>query len=808
VGIKLFKWLKPLGETCGLRLRTKIQRVSSALLLLPVALSLPGTAFAENRAPNRLLLKPKPRLSMVELDRRIGVVGARETRRIHRSDVRVLHVPEAQWASTLATLQRDPDIEFVEPDFVASAAYLPDDPRVQSGEAWHLARMQVTPAWDYTVGRPEIVVAVLDSGVNTANGDLVGRVLAGYDFVNRDADVTDDFGHGTAVCGTIVAAGNNGLGSAGVAFGCRVLPVKVMGATGYAYYSEVAEGIRYAVEQGARVINISIAGDSPSLTLQAAIDFAWSNNVIIVAAAGNTASSTPQYPAACAHVVAVAATDQGDMLAGFSSYGEAIRLTAPGVGIWTTQRQADNPFGAWRGTSFASPLVAGAAALLLSARPELSNAEAVAILEQTADDLGPAGRDQVFGFGRVNVLAALQSVGATPGVVLPPLVGPRIGLRGAAENQTFSLNEPIALAADVESAAGVGLVEFYANDQRLLGFTTSPYAFEWTPVQPGDYTLSAMVQDASGQRATSAPVTIHVTAMKATAPLPIRIMGEGAVSPTFAGRELEIGRTYTTRVRPGKDQLFAGWEGVDSASPTLTFVMREGLELTARFVPSPFVELKGSYSGLIADPDGVMPESSGAFTLTLTRLGGFSGRLQLAGHTHSFRGQFDLQGRAAVTVPRSLAATVQLELSLDLAAGGTHLSGRVSSGGWVSALNGNRNPFNSRFNPAPQTGSVSFVLADAAPAENPVATGASRISAAGKAAVKGRLLDGRKFARAASLSRQGDFPLYLALGGGQEVVIGWVNFSAQSTTAASGTVVWTRSGTNAFATTLQATGTR
>src|SRR5262249_25963995 len=151
------------------------------------------------------------------------------------------------------------------------------------GSEWHLEQIQAPQAWNLTLGRANIVVAVLDSGVDATHPDLATQLLPGYDFVFNDADPADDFGHGTAVCGTVVAAGNNGAGVAGVAFGCRVLPVKVMDATGFAFYSTIAQGIFYAVDAGARVINISIAGSSPSSTLQDAINFAWDHNVVVVA---------------------------------------------------------------------------------------------------------------------------------------------------------------------------------------------------------------------------------------------------------------------------------------------------------------------------------------------------------------------------------------------------------------------------------------------------------------------------------------------------------------------------------------------
>src|SRR5947209_17269446 len=149
--------------------------------------------------------------------------------------------------------------------------------------------------------------------------------------------------------------------------------------------------MKYAVHHGALIINMSIAGDSPSATLQSAVNYAWSNNVVVVAAAGNNANTLPQYPAACDHVVAVAATESDDSRAPFSSYGSFIALSAPGDNIWTTQRDLSNPYAAWRGTSFASPLVAGVAALVASANPSLSNTQIVSLLEQTADDIGVAG---------------------------------------------------------------------------------------------------------------------------------------------------------------------------------------------------------------------------------------------------------------------------------------------------------------------------------------------------------------------------------------------------------------------------------
>jgi subtilisin family serine protease len=159
------------------------------------------------------------------------------------------------------------------------------------------------------------------------------------------------------------------------------------------------------------VINISLGGKDRSQALQDAVDYAWAKGVVIVASAMNQSTSTPYYPAACNHVIAVSATDRYDTLASFSNYGDWITLSAPGANILTTSRGGG--YGYWSGTSFSSPLTAGVAALVLSVNPSLTNADVVNILEQTADDEGAQGFDQYYGWGRVNAAKAVQRALAT-----------------------------------------------------------------------------------------------------------------------------------------------------------------------------------------------------------------------------------------------------------------------------------------------------------------------------------------------------------------------------------------------------------
>jgi thermitase len=403
--------------------------------------------------PGRLLVKPKASVTESNFLSRIRTRGFTSRRTLRNQNINLLSISEDRAEAALAALKNDPAVEFAERDVIARSAFVPNDPEVVSGAEWHLQKIQAPAAWDYTFGSSQVIVAILDSGINAAHPDLIGHVIPGYNFVSGNSDFADDFGHGTAVAGTIFAAGNNGVGVAGVAFGSTLLPVKVVDSSGFATYSDIANGIYFAVEQGAKVINISIAGDSASPTLQSAVDFAWSNNVVIVAAAGNNANSIPQYPAACDHVVAVSATTAADSLADFSSFGSYVSLSAPGDDIWTTQRDLSNPYGPWRGTSFASPIVAGVAALALAANPSLSSTQLVSLLINNTDDLGAAGYDFSFGQGRVNALkclaAAYQSAGDLPPATnTPPAAIESTAVTNVSVFPLTGLNKYSGLVAD------------------------------------------------------------------------------------------------------------------------------------------------------------------------------------------------------------------------------------------------------------------------------------------------------------------------------------------------------------------------
>lgn len=294
-------------------------------------------------------------------------------------------------------------VRMVEPDVPAAIDVTSSDPLY--GQQWFLPYVGAEEAWGLELGSRDLIVAVVDTGVDASHPDLAGRVLQGYDFVNRDTAAADDHGHGTHVAGIIAASGEDGAGVAGMAWRVRILPVKVLDAQGSGYYSDIISGIRYAADQGAAVINLSLSGGASSAILQEAVDYARSRGSLVVAAAGNDALDSLGYPAACRGVTSVGAVDANDIPASFSNRGEGLDLVAPGLDIYSDYKSKG--FASLSGTSMAAPQVAGAAALLLSLYPGWSIDQVEQRLYSTARDLGASGYDTVTGWGVLQVDRAL-----------------------------------------------------------------------------------------------------------------------------------------------------------------------------------------------------------------------------------------------------------------------------------------------------------------------------------------------------------------------------------------------------------------
>jgi subtilisin family serine protease len=304
-------------------------------------------------------------------------------------------------------LLKHAEIEFIEIDHtfkaIGSIEYIPNDPYF--GSQWGLASINVTSAWDIETGNQSIIVAVIDTGVDYTHPDLAANYLpAGYDFVNDDADPLDDNGHGTHVAGIIAAVMNNSEGIAGIAQ-VKIMAEKVLDSSGTGYSSWVARGIAHAADSNANVISMSLGSLFPSSVIQRACTYAWKKGSLLVAASGNDGLGRLNYPAAYRTVMAVGAIDDADNLAWFSNYGRGLELTAPGVDIISTYPTG---YAVLSGTSMATPHVSGVAALVWSANPSLTNLQVRKILDSTAIDLGIAGYDAYYGFGKIDAYRALN----------------------------------------------------------------------------------------------------------------------------------------------------------------------------------------------------------------------------------------------------------------------------------------------------------------------------------------------------------------------------------------------------------------
>jgi thermitase len=412
--------------------RTTVRQVRSLRVERP-SLNRRGIRYA----PDRVLVRFRPgiRADYAEgLLRSYGFPAVRSIPAIGVYSVRT--AAGVSVTETLAMLRRNGDIETARPDYRARLADVPNDTYFVSyqynlrnrGSILNIspdiqprttadADIKATPAWDVAKGDAETIIAVLDTGVDMTHPELVDKVVsAGRDFANDDMDATDDHWHGTHVAGIAAADTDNATGIAGVAWNCRILPVKVTDENGDGYYSWIIDGIIWAADQGAEVINLSLGGDIDDPFLEDACAYAFARGAVVVAAAGNDGTAGVLYPAAYDdYVLAVAASDYNDEIAEFSNSGPEVDVAAPGVWILGPAPQwyvgtGQLPYLFASGTSAATPHVAGMAALIKSAKPSLRPGEIMKLICYTADDVNRSshpGLDDQAGYGRINMERAL-----------------------------------------------------------------------------------------------------------------------------------------------------------------------------------------------------------------------------------------------------------------------------------------------------------------------------------------------------------------------------------------------------------------
>jgi serine protease len=517
-----------------------------------------------------------------------------------------------------ARLSAHAGVRFAEPNRTMRASVTPND---QFYDRLRYPEMINLPAaWDITTGSPNVIVAVLDTGVLHEHPDLGGRFIEGYDFISNVANALDGDGrdedpsdpgdavdafhastfHGTHTTGTLAAMTDNVLGISGVTWGCRVMPIRVLGRASIGEILEISEAIRYAAglsnisgtlpRRRADVINMSLdggAGQVPSATIAAAVRDAAAAGVVLVAASGNQGSPTPAYPAGYNEVISVGAVDWAGELARYSNHGATLDLVAPGgsdvpgeagepAGLLSTVG-ADNTgvltyeYAYRYGTSMACPQVAGVAALMLSVNPALSSAQIRQILRDTAVDLGPPGRDDSFGYGLVDAGRAVEAARITTGLAAAtPELFLSTGVLDFGTEETF-------LSIDVQNAGGGTLVIENVSVREWAGnawlsatpgggsasatFTTLSALVDRRGLAPGQYRGTIDIKPAGG-----AAVVVDVFAEVPGAdrpPDPIHVVARDAVSSRILARStVEPDGSFLLSLPP-VDGAVVLWAGTD-----------------------------------------------------------------------------------------------------------------------------------------------------------------------------------------------------------------------------------------------------
>lgn len=451
-------------------------------------------------------------------------------------------------ADIVAALRKEPSVEYAEPNSICHAFMTPSDPMYShqwhldippgsENAAWHGANgggINVESAWDQSQGAG-VIVAVIDTGVAYENygeyqqaPDLAGTVFVpGYDFINNDSHPNDDDSHGTHVAGTIAQSTNNGTGVAGVAPACSIMPVKVLDANGRGTAQTLADGIYYAVDHGAQVINLSLGWPvrgrkavDPGATVRNAVAYAHGKGVTIVCASGNDGTPAVAYPAAYDdYCIAVGATRYDETRATYSNYGSSLDIVAPGGDVDVDQngdgyvdgvlQNTFNPntgdvkdFGYWffDGTSMATPHVSGVAALLI-ARGATGPDQVRQALQTTAEDKGESGWDKHYGHGLLDAAAAIAAIG-------PPNNAPTVSITAPADGSSQVSGVTISFAGNATDTEDGDLTAsmIWASDKD--GQIGTGGAFSAT-LSDGTHTVTASVTD-SGGKVGSAAITVTV----------------------------------------------------------------------------------------------------------------------------------------------------------------------------------------------------------------------------------------------------------------------------------------------------------
>jgi len=491
-----------------------------AIVLGLLAACLANTVFAQDRpSGQRVLIGFKDGLGQQAAEnRRIWVrdLGGE----VHHS-FRFLPLVSAVLPEHLiAKLKNRPEIAYIENDIMMRA--------IAQETAWGVQRIGADHVWSTNTGKG-VNVAILDTGVDYDHPDLAGNIAGGINYAGswwKDGSTNklywdDKYGHGS-YCAGIVAALNNNIGVVGVAPGASLWAVKVLGDNGYGYISDIIQGLEWCVDNGIDIASMSFGAAEYSESLANACNAAYNAGVLLVAAAGNEKGGPVIYPAAYKSVIAVSATNTNDVIADFSSVGPEVELAAPGVNIKSTYTNGQYAIGS--GTSAACPHVAGAAALAWAAEPSLTAEQLRIKLQQTAEDLGAAGRDNLYGYGLVNAAAAAQAADihdiAVTAIAAPSsvFVGDVVAINVTVQNQgTFNESFDLLLTDNKDGATiGTQSLSLAASNSETVSFS-----WDTTDASVSSHTLTATAGPAANETDTadnsrSTTVTVEIPASPLT----------------------------------------------------------------------------------------------------------------------------------------------------------------------------------------------------------------------------------------------------------------------------------------------------
>ncbi|MDP2935035.1 MAG: S8 family serine peptidase, partial [Dehalococcoidia bacterium] len=377
----------------------------------------------ESIVAGRVLLKPKQGIDAVRALSSLGDEEVRVAASLPQLGYLVLSVPpgtEREWARRLSS---STFVENAQPEFIYRLLLNPNDFwfYAYKGEnslyQWNLRTINAPSAWDINTGSSDITIAIVDTGVDDRHDEFAGKVTLKADFIN-ELNPFDGLGfHATHVAGIAAARTNNATGIAAVSWGAKIMSVKVADHFGKAPETIAAQGIVFAADNGANIINLSFGGEEESKLMQDAVDYAYNKGILVVAAAGNCADpdkfiqwdckslNPPIYPAAGKNVLAVGANNEQNQRPSYAEHLSYIAVAAPGDDILSTL--PNQGYGRAGGTSMAAPHVSALASLIWSVNPSFTNAQVANIITSTVTDLGPAGKDDDFGYGLINARAAL-----------------------------------------------------------------------------------------------------------------------------------------------------------------------------------------------------------------------------------------------------------------------------------------------------------------------------------------------------------------------------------------------------------------